>query len=58
MAVEIKDGKKKTFIEKETGEERVVAKAQNTSGVIESVTSKLLSDSWIELCSEENESID
>lgn len=54
----IKDGKKKTFIEKESGEERVVAKAQNTSGVIESVTSKLLSDNWIELCSEENESID
>lgn len=54
----IKDGKKKTFKLKSTGEEKVAAKAQNTLGVIESVTSKILSDNWTDLCKVEDEPID
>lgn len=51
-------GQKKTFTLKESGTEVVVAKAQNTAVYIESVCDKILSDSWEELCSQENEPLE
>jgi hypothetical protein len=54
----IKDGKKKTFQLKSNGEYKVVAMAPNTAGVIESVCSKILSESWIDLCGSIDEPLD
>ncbi len=44
-----KDGKKKTFKLKSTGEEKVEAQAQNTAAIINAVKGKILSDTWDEL---------
>jgi hypothetical protein len=44
-----KNGKKKTFKLKSTGEEKVQAQAQNTKTVINAVKDKILSDTWDEL---------
>lgn len=54
----IKDGKKKTFKLKSTGETKVVALAQNTAGIIENVCNKILSDNWLDLCSNIDEPLD
>lgn len=51
-------GQKKTFTLKDSGTEVVVAKAQNTPVYIENVCDKILSDSWEELCLEENEPLE
>jgi len=45
----MKAGKKKTFKLKSTGEEKVVAQAQNTATVIAAVTDKILSPTWADL---------
>jgi hypothetical protein len=45
----------KTFTLKETGEEKVVALAQNSAAFIALVRNKILAESWIELCQEEDE---
>jgi len=49
-----KDGTKKTFKLKSTGEEKVVALAQNTSAVITAVRDKILSSGWQDLCATED----
>ncbi|MGD6894272.1 DNA sulfur modification protein DndB [Bacillus infantis] len=51
----IKSGQKKTFTLTETGEQKVSALAQNTPSRIDSVTSKILSNSWTDLCGEADE---
>lgn len=51
----MKDGKKRTFFLKSTGEEQVVALAQNNANFISAVASKILSDTWTDLCNNENE---
>ncbi|WP_129727947.1 DNA sulfur modification protein DndB [Ectobacillus funiculus] len=53
----VKDGKKKVFKLKSTGEEKVVAYAPNTAAVIDVVADKLLSNKWIELCRKEDEPV-
>ncbi|MGD6893744.1 hypothetical protein [Bacillus infantis] len=53
----MKDGKKRTFPVKSTGELQVVALAQNNANFINAVANKILSNSWVELCSDENEPI-
>ncbi|MFG0217180.1 hypothetical protein ACFU8X_29415 [Brevibacillus porteri] len=50
-----KDGTKRTFIVKNTNEEQVVALAQNNASFISAVVSKIMSDTWTELCQTENE---
>jgi hypothetical protein len=54
----VANGKKKTFKLKETGEDKVVAKAQNTASIISSVADKILSDRWVELTQTEDEPLD
>jgi len=49
-----KDGVKKTFIVKSTGEEQIVALAQNSASFINAVANKILSNSWTDLCQKEN----
>lgn len=45
----MKDGRKRTFKLKSTGEEKVQGQAQNTHTIIASVRDKILSESWSEL---------
>jgi hypothetical protein len=54
----MKDGKKRTFKLKATGEEKVQGQAQNTQTVISSVRDKILSASWKDLTEKVDEPID
>jgi hypothetical protein len=54
----VKDGKKRTFKLKSTGEEKVQGQAQNTQTVISSVRDKILSDTWNELAQQVDEPLD
>jgi len=47
-----KDGKRKTFRLKSTGEEKVQGQAQNTAYIINAVKNKILSATWEELTSQ------
>jgi DNA-sulfur modification-associated len=53
----LKNGKKKTFKLKSTGELKVMAYAQNTPGIIGTVRNKILSDTWQDLCQNIDEPI-
>lgn len=53
----LKDGKKKTFRLKSTGEPKVVPYAQNTAAIIGTVKNKILSDEWLDLCKKIDEPI-
>ena len=55
--VQNKDTSKKTFILKETGEEKVVAKSPNVYNIVTAVSNKILSNTWTDLCSSEDEPI-
>jgi hypothetical protein len=48
-------GQKKTFQLKGSGEEKVVAKAQNTPAIIQTVADKIQSASWVDLTAHEDE---
>jgi len=52
-----KEGKKKTFKLKSTGEEKVVGQAQNTAGSINLVKNKILSPNWDGLTLKEDEKV-
>ena len=55
--VQNKDTSKKTFILKETGEEKVIAKSPNVYNIVTAVSNKILSNTWTDLCSSEDEAI-
>ncbi|MBN9654701.1 hypothetical protein J0K78_10540 [Halobacillus sp. GSS1] len=50
-----KNGEKRTFTLKSTGEKQVVALAQNNANFINAVANKIMSDKWSDLCKKENE---
>ena len=50
-----KEGKKRTFKLKSTGEEKVMAQAQNTHTAIDAVRDKILSDRWADLTKQVDE---
>ncbi len=54
----MKDGRKRTFKLKSTGEEKVQGQAQNTHTIIASVRDKILSESWSELTATADEPLD
>jgi hypothetical protein len=54
----MKDGRKRSFKLKSTGEEKVMGQAQNTPYIISSVRDKILSDSWAELTGTADEIVD
>ncbi len=54
----MKDGKKRSFKLKSTGEEKVLGQAQNTKYIISSVRDKILSDTWMDLTVSEDEAVD
>jgi DNA-sulfur modification-associated len=54
----MKDGKKRTFKLKSTGEEKILGQAQNTPYIISSVRDKILSDSWTDLTRTDDEIVE
>ena len=52
-----KDGKMRTFKLKSTGEDKVLAQAQNTASVIAAVRDKILSPTWTDLTSDEDQQV-